>query len=62
MTRTWDLGTSRALASNSTSASFARPRSGGAAIRAFQPSPWRPTISLRAAPGETVTLIRVRRA
>ena len=30
----------------------------GAATRARQPSPWRPTSSLRLAPGDTVTLIR----
>ena len=39
---------SSAPASSSTSARFARPRSGGAATRARQPSPWRPTSSLRA--------------
>jgi hypothetical protein len=59
-TRTEPLGTSRAEESTSTSASFARPRSGGAATRTFQPSPCRPTSSVRAAPGETVTLIRAR--
>ena len=42
------------------SASLACPRSGGAATRTFQPSPYRPTSSVCAAPGETVTLIRAR--
>ena len=57
-TRTDERGTSSASASSSTSASFARPRSGGAATLAFQPSPCLPTSSVRVAPGETVTLIR----
>src|SRR5215203_5268971 len=57
-TRTDPADTSSAAASSSTSAWFARPRSGGAATLAFQPSPCRPTSPVRAAPGETVTLIR----
>src|SRR5262249_32822620 len=59
-TRTEPRGTSSVAASKSTSAAFARPRSGGAATRAFQPSPCLPTSSVRAAPGETVALIRAR--
>ena len=42
--------TSRA---GSTTDAFARPRSGGAATRSFQASPWRPTTAERPAPGET---------
>ena len=38
-------------ASSRSTASLARPRSGGAATRTFQPSPWRPTSSSRPAPG-----------
>ena len=53
-------GTPSAPASSSTRAAFAFPRSGAAATRARQPSPWRPTSSVRDAPGETVTVIRVR--
>ena len=53
-------GTSSTDDRRPTRASFARPRSGGAATRTFQPSPCRPTSLVRAAPGETVTLIRVR--
>ena len=38
-------GSSSVSASSRTTASFARPSSGGAATRTFQASPWRPTIA-----------------
>src|SRR5262249_36976967 len=41
------------------SALLARPSSGAAATRTFHASPWRPTISLRLAPGETRSRSRV---
>src|SRR5581483_9193564 len=46
-------------ASSFSTASLARPRSGGAATRTFQASPRRPTSSVLRAPGETRTRIRV---
>ena len=39
-------------------AALARPFSGAASTRTFQPSPWRPTSSVAFAPGDTVTVIR----
>src|SRR3954452_13726920 len=52
-------GRPSSCASRSSTASFARPPSGGAATRTFQPSPCRPTSSLRRAPGETRSRTRV---
>ncbi len=46
-------GTPSASARSRTTASFARPRSGAALTRTFQPSPCLPTSSVRVAPGET---------
>lgn len=51
--RTSRRGTPSTLDSNRWSEPFARPSAGGAAIRTFQPSAWRPTIAERFAPGET---------
>ena len=47
------------VASRLTTDALARPRSGGAATRSFQASPWRPTTAERPAPGETRRLRRM---
>src|SRR2546421_2406020 len=52
-------GTERVSASRRTTASFARPASGGAATRTFQASPYRPTTAARSAPGDTRSRRRV---
>ena len=61
-TRTALGATPQTSARSRASASLARPRSGAAEMRAFHPSPWRPTISERSAPGETVTRMRAIRS
>ena len=52
-------GTSSVAASSRSTASFARPSSGGSATRTFHASPWRPAIPGRRAPGDTRSLSRV---
>src|SRR5439155_181178 len=52
-------GTSSVAASSRSTASFARPSSGGSATRIFHASPYRPTIPGRRAPGDTRSLSRV---
>src|SRR5262245_19222963 len=52
-------GTESRLDRSRRTAAFARPRSGGAATLTFHASPYRPTISVRAAPGETRSRRRV---
>src|SRR5205814_3298918 len=55
-------GTPSVSASRRRTASFARPPSGAAVTRSFQPSPYRPTIAARPAPGLTRKRRRVMRA
>src|SRR5438552_848471 len=53
------LGTASVSATSRSTASFARPPSGGAVTRTFQPSPYGPTIPARPAPGLTRSRSRV---
>src|SRR6266511_1395205 len=52
-------GTSSVFASSRSTASFARPSSGGSATRTFHASPWRPAKPGLRAPGETRSFRRV---
>src|SRR6266540_2624475 len=54
-------GTRSVSASSRSTASFARPSSGGSATRTFHAPPWRPAIPGRRAPGETRSLTCVAR-
>src|SRR3954447_17921196 len=58
--RTDDLGTPTAVATSSTTASLARPRSAAAVTATLKPSPWRPTTRVDGAPGCTWRRITVR--